>query len=773
MIAEELAGKRVAITGTTGFLGTAVVERFLRQVPDAHLVLLIRPGRRGAPDRVEREILRHDCFDRLRDELGADTFAARAAANITPIAGDVGLDGLGLDDAGRAALAACDIVIHSAATVSFDNPLDLAVQVNLLGPVRVVETLRELGVRPHLVTVSTCYVAGSRRGEAPEELLTRSPYYVKVDWRTEVEVAGAQRATLEHDSRMPAKLNEFRASARKELGAAGTPAIAAKLEQLRQRWVEDQMVEAGRARAGSLGFPDAYAYSKALAEEAVEEIHGDIPLSVVRPSIIESAHRQPSAGWIRGFRMAEPIIVSYGRGILRDFPGVPEGIVDIIPVDMVAAAIIAVAAAGPSDDGTTAVYQVASGSVNPLRYRTLHDTVQEWFGEHPLYDEKDQPISPQAWSYPGRGRVERQLRRAKRGLDLAEGVLHRLPIRGTQAQFAATLEENSELVERAIGYVQLYGSYAECEAIYGVERLLALWDSLDDVDRAAFPFDPRVIDWEAYVLAHLPSVMAQARVKTAPSKKVGESRSDRLRRQVLDPKRTLAAFDLENTLIASNVVASFGWLATHRLPDEDRLRLVLRTLMEGPSLLALDRRDRSDFLRSFYRRYEGASIDQLRDDSQEMFSELILAKSFPAGLRRVRDHRAAGHRTVLITGALDFVVEPLRPLFDDIVSASLEPAGDGTYTGRMESVPPTGETRSMVLRAYAAAENLSLEEAVAYADSTSDLPMLEAVGFPVAVNPETKLASLARRRGWLVENWSKAPGAPAKLLPISRKPAAV
>jgi len=56
---------------------------------------------------------------------------------------------------------------------------------------------------------------------------------------------------------------------------------------------------------------------------------------------------------------------------------------------------------------------------------------------------------------------------------------------------------------------------------------------------------------------------------------------------------------------------------------------------------------------------------------------------------------------------------------------------------------------------------------VAYADSTSDLPMLEAVGFPVAVNPETKLAALARRRGWLIEHWSTSAGAPAKRLPLA------
>ncbi|MFN6120281.1 MAG: HAD family hydrolase, partial [Actinomycetes bacterium] len=81
-------------------------------------------------------------------------------------------------------------------------------------------------------------------------------------------------------------------------------------------------------------------------------------------------------------------------------------------------------------------------------------------------------------------------------------------------------------------------------------------------------------------------------------------------------------------------------------------------------------------------------------------------------------------------------------------------------------VPPTGETRAQVLADYCRAEGLRLEECIAYADSTSDLPMLECVGFPVAVNPETRLAAIARKRGWLVENWSKSAGAPKPLLPI-------
>jgi len=55
---------------------------------------------------------------------------------------------------------------------------------------------------------------------------------------------------------------------------------------------------------------------------------------------------------------------------------------------------------------------------------------------------------------------------------------------------------------------------------------------------------------------------------------------------------------------------------------------------------------------------------------------------------------------------------------------------------------------------------------MAYADSASDLPMLEAVGFPVAVNPEAKLAAIARRRGWHVETWHKADGGSQPVLPL-------
>jgi HAD superfamily hydrolase (TIGR01490 family) len=195
---------------------------------------------------------------------------------------------------------------------------------------------------------------------------------------------------------------------------------------------------------------------------------------------------------------------------------------------------------------------------------------------------------------------------------------------------------------------------------------------------------------------------------------------------------------------------------------------VAKLTMEAPRLLSMDRKDRGDFLRHFYRRYEDAPARQLAEDSRELANDLLLAKAFPAAIRRVREHRALGHRTLLITGALDFVVEPLAPLFDDIVCASMSVKADGSYSGELTDVPPTGETRAQALYDYCDANGFDPRESVAYADSSSDLPLLDAAGFPVCVNPETKLAAIARSRGWLVEHWDKASGALPRL-PVAPK----
>jgi HAD superfamily hydrolase (TIGR01490 family) len=176
-----------------------------------------------------------------------------------------------------------------------------------------------------------------------------------------------------------------------------------------------------------------------------------------------------------------------------------------------------------------------------------------------------------------------------------------------------------------------------------------------------------------------------------------------------------------------------------------------------PSLLAAERRDRGEFLRKFYRRYEGAPVDEIAQRAREAFNALILPRAFPEALRRVRDHRRAGHRVVFLTGALDFTVAPLAELADIVAAARLRSSG-GRYTGELEEVPYAGDARASYLRRLAKQLGADLSASYAYGDSLSDLPMLESVAHPVAVNPDPRLRRIARERRWAVERWRPEEG---------------
>ena len=112
MIKERLKGKRIAITGSTGFLGTALVELMLREIEDVKLILLVRSSQRSADRRVKRDILNNDAFDILKESIGNEKFNQLIENQIVPVPADIAEEGLGLDDDGLEALKSCDVVIH-------------------------------------------------------------------------------------------------------------------------------------------------------------------------------------------------------------------------------------------------------------------------------------------------------------------------------------------------------------------------------------------------------------------------------------------------------------------------------------------------------------------------------------------------------------------------------------------------------------------------------------------------------------------------------------
>jgi fatty acyl-CoA reductase len=778
VIAEALKGKTILVTGSTGFLGKSIVEKVLRAIPDvARINLAIRSSaRRPASERLEREVLSSPAFKRLKEELGEEKFASLAASKLAVVEIDLGRDGLGLSDESRGQIRACDIVIHSAAAVEFDNPADLSAQTNLLGAVRLVEALRESGARPHLVHISTAYVGGMLRGLVREE----PPLDPGLNWRHEAEVMSSLRAPVEEESRRPEILERLRREARSRMGPAGTPAVARATERLRERWVKDRLIERGRVHANSMGFSDIYSFTKAMAEHAVVELHGDIPMSIVRPSIIESALAEPFPGWLEGFRMAEPLILAYGRGVLRDFSGLPDALLDIIPADFVVNTVLAVAA-NPPPDSSPRVYHAASGTRNPLRLRRVVDEADTYYNEHPLRDRYGQAIGTTMWTFPTRQEMATRARFALRAVEAAQWVVERLPLGASVSSISDDLNAERERLDRGLNLIQLYGVYTEVDCIFDTRNVTALWDQVPAAERKRFPFDPALFDWTYYFQdVHFPTVVRMSRAETAarrgrqPTGSTAPRAESSSVRSAIE-RRTgradvLAVFDVDGTLVETNVVEYFLWMRLRAQPLDDWPAFMARMLRQAPRWLYLERRSRAEFQRSFYREYAGLDPEVMRTLGREALDAVTLRRIYPEGMRRIREHKRAGHRVLLLTGALDVVVEPLAELLEVEVDCAHLLVRDGRLTGDLESPPPAGEARGALLEEYAGSHGLVLSESFAYADSLSDLPMLELVGTPVAVNPDARLSQVAGQRGWRVERWRMAPGNWRLPMPDPRSP---
>ncbi len=731
---RRLDSCHVLLTGATGFLGQATLEKLLSAHESVRISVLIRPRNGASAQRRFEQLLRKPVFRELRGRLGEDELKRIAAERVNVIEGDLGEVRLPGD---------LDVVIHGASTVSFDPPIDEAFRTNVSGVVTLYEALRESGADPHVVHVSTAYVAGVRKGVVPEDRLDHT-----VDWRTELEGALAARSDVERDSRRPEVLRRSMSRAQGEHRKAGPQSVVAAAEEARQEWVADRLVEYGRARAQSLGWPDVYTFTKALGERAAEEMWGERRLSIVRPAIVESSLRHPYPGWIDGYKMADPLIIAYGRGILPEFPGLPDSVVDIIPVDMVVNATIAVAST-PAPTGETAYFHVGSGSRNPLSFRGLYENVRDYFRRHPMPAGERGHVRVPSWRFPGNRQVEMMLNGSERAAAVAERALLRMPASSRTRDWMTAVHRQQNNLEFLRRYADLYAAYTQAEVIYETGRTEALHRSLPPELVDEYGFDPADIDWGHYLQeVHSPSVTALMRgfsKSRGGSRRAGEPEL---------PERTdiAAVFDLEGTIVASNLIESYLWARLSSTPRSQWGGEIADLARSLPRYMRAERRDRGDFVRVFLRRYEGADVAELRDLVDDVLGEALLQRVMPEAVRRIRAHRAAGHKTILITGTVDMFVRPLAGLFDEVVASRMH-TRDGVLTGYLESPPLVDEARAAWLRRHALDTGIDLSQSYAYADSYSDRPMLEAVGTPSAVNPDPSLYRHAKRKHWRIYEW--------------------
>ena len=749
---EAYRGKAVLLTGGTGFLGTALVEKMLRSLPSlGRLYLLVRPSReKGAKERFEKDVLGSDAFSRLREELGS-SFEEQVAEKVRVLEGDVHADSLGLGAEDLVELSReVDAVIHSAASVIFDAPLDAAVDSNVRGTLNLLALARGWDKKPLFMHVSTSYVAGTKRGllgeEAPDAF---SPNGTRLDPKDEGALLDGIVRKVEKASRERDLVRRFTTEARRELGMVGEEAeVVARVEQLRRAWARGRLVERGNERARELGWQDVYTFTKSLAERRVLEERGEVPLIILRPAIIESSVAEPHPGWIQGSRMADPIIMAFAKGILREFPGDPETIVDLVPVDHVVNAVIAAAAKGLTDRPTEPeVYQVASGERNPLRYRDFYEHVRGYFLENPLRDSGGRPVPVPEWSFPGRRRVEGKLRAELTGLKVADRLTSWMPEGHLKTDLRGRVARAEKRARMSFYYSRIYGTYADIDSTFSSARTLELYRDLPEEDQSEFPFDIAGVAWRAWLQeTHLPAITSKPGRKRrgrASEKKGGE---------------VAAIFDVDGTLLASNVVSHYAWLKLRDLPVALRPLWAATLVGRIPFYWALDKVSRAHFNRAFYRNYRGWKPARARRLGAESFSGYVLKRLYPEAVETLREHKRAGHRVVLLSGALDFILEPFEDLADDVLTARLEEE-NGVYTGELSGAPVAGEARARMLASFARRRNVDLSRSYAYADSISDLPMLEAVGIPVAVNPDARLRAAAQEKGWRIKHWRKKNGA--------------
>ncbi|GLY97540.1 HAD-IB family hydrolase [Actinoplanes sp. NBRC 103695] len=726
------------LTGATGFLGQATLERILASHPRLRVTLLVR-GRTGttAQERVDR-LLRQPVFSRWRERVGAEVAAAEVAARVRVLDADLGNRDLTLPDDLTA-------LVHGASTVSFDPPVDEAFRTNVQGVRDLYEAVLRSGGNPHVVHVSTAYVNGVHHGPVPEMSLRHD-----VDWQSELAAAEAARAFSEADSRRPATLRGLFDEAKKVHGKSGPRSTAVAAEARRQEWVEKQLVEHGRLRAKVAGWHDVYTFTKALGERVAETLlTGRRPLTVVRPAIVESALRHPYPGWIQGFKMAEPLILAYGRGQLTEFPGRPDGILDVIPVDMVVSAVLA-AALRPPEPEKPHYLHVSSGDRNPLTFREMYEQLHRFFTDNPMTDGGYGHVTPPTWEFPGATRADRLLRTGEKILDLAQDALLRGPHSERTRRWQDDLTRTREDTDALRRLSDLYGDYVQNEAVYRTDKLLALHHSLTGDEAATGGFDPADIDWGHYLReVHFPAVTGSRR---GPDKRRSRSRGPKEVNPTGD-NRTVAIFDLEGTIVSSNLIETYLMAKLNELPRGEWAGEMADLLRRMPRYLSAERHDRGEFIRTFMRRWEGFAEADLRKIVADKVGDALLRRAHPQAIRRIRQHRKAGHRTVLITGTLDMLVEPIAPLFDETVTCRLH-VRDGICTGFLDRPPLVGEARAAWLVQYAEAAQLDLASSYAYGDSYSDRPLLEAVGNPVAVNPDTRLYRHATRKRWAVADWT-------------------
>lgn len=342
-VLSNLAGRSILITGATGFVGKALLEKILRCCLDvAQVFVLIRPNAAGtADDRLHNELLTSGIFDTLKALVNDPVEYSRIMSKVVAVAGDVSHPRTGLSDSSIESLQHVSIVFHCAASINFSERLDRAAQLNTKGAVEMYTIASTLPVLECYVHVSSAYVNCNQpsKSRIQEKLypLPCSPY-VLLD---QIDAMNAQQ------------LNDAPAH-------------------------------------GFLGnYPNSYTLTKSMAEHLVHDLHSKnaprFSLVICRPAIVGCAWKEPVPGWVDDISAAASIYAGVYIGVLTFLPGHNTQIFDVVPVDFVVNGMLLSAVSAMKTRQNFSVSHIGTSDVRPLRFGTVIEPAVIWGQLNPVF----------------------------------------------------------------------------------------------------------------------------------------------------------------------------------------------------------------------------------------------------------------------------------------------------------------------------------------------------------------------------------------------------
>jgi long-chain acyl-CoA synthetase len=525
-VGAAFADQTLIVLGGTGFLGKVWLSTLLSRYPQiGRLYVVCRSkGDMSPEERFWADVAPSPVFDPVRAQRPGGAYEEFLRKKIVPIDGDMKRELIGIApeirDQCRGTLGA---IVNVAGVVDFNPPLDEALEVNAFGAQNLVALARDLGGVPIFHT-STCFVTGCRDGVNPERNTLEFPF-PRADeldvahWDAANEIAECldvveqTRRRVEDAPRQSHLLDEAKNNLRDRGEPERGSALDDELQKVKRKFVRERLIDAGKERAIFWGWPNIYTYTKSIGEQVF--LSSGLPLTIARPSIIESSLEFPVPGWCEGINTTTPFIYLALKG-MQHLEVSEHSHLDIIPVDRCAGAMVAGVAA-LLQRRSPKVYQICTSDVNPLTTRRCGELIglgkRKHFRERSsgnqllnLLGSYTEPSVVGTDTYHRRSApaVARRAKAIDRFLDRA---------RGTQLEtYTSPLQKLARGMGRqADNVTKLFTEFrpftVDVEFRFSAKNTRALMASLSDEDQQRLPWDIQQIEWRDYWMdVHIPGV---------------------------------------------------------------------------------------------------------------------------------------------------------------------------------------------------------------------------------------------------------------------------